>query len=900
MKKTLAWFVIFLFTSLSLIFISISVLFASPSTSLKLVNLLAPELGVRTLDYEVDLSLNPQSSAPYLKPQLEVSSFDFSSSEAEFKASTILWEIVVSGGGDRIQLEQAALTLLEPLEGKPEATPLTDFNIVEFLWRIQSFAAFDLNLRNAQLKKDNELIKFDLVFSHKIGQDYAALSSAYRDLPLDVTVKNIWSSELSSLSSQVDLSLGQFVQATVKLDNEDSKAPSDLTAQLSVSLSELESVLPQGLLPQGLLQDVGLKSVSGGVELEVEGTIGANNLDFSQHQLNITADTPTEVSILLQGPEKKPGQADLTEPEILVAVTKPLILQWRDGIKMQQGDVELNIGLGPLSVQAQLSAGQCSLSYCPIESSLHIKPFVFDTAAVNKLQGAMGRLAPGSQLLADIPREQVSAQFDGLTYKGQIEWQDNRLSVAGKADVATSDLLFLAGASQGSLGAAKGESQDKESESELESLTVANVNLQLSSLDLKVEAVDGSLEIQLLDAIVSLDVKGLTSTAMPINLDGGLQLRDIKLEMSGGKYTVASAYQLQNVNWQWQKKSQPALLSLGDVSIRNGDIAVSGNVSTDLGTHLLNYKAEHSMGKRRGALKADFKLLELDDRSLKQQFTHWPYEFDVIAGDINLAATARWSGDPKLSYELFLEASLEDLTVHDGNIVGQGISSGFTFGIIDGQLSGTQDIPFTIRELDVGLPINNVAASVKLQSWDSIMLQQFSAHLLQGRVHGGVWLLQGQAGVFSSEAPWLLNIEALNIEELLKQADYTDLDATAVVDGALPVSLIDNQLQIKDGRLNSALPGVIRYQGLGESGNQLMGLVSEALSNYHYDSLSSTVAYGKDGDLDLGVKLKGVNPDMNNGQRINLNLNITDNIPSLMKSLQASRLITDTIEQGLN
>lgn len=896
MKKTLSWFFVFLLIALSLIFTVITVLFSSPSASLKLVNLLVPELGAQKLDYEIDVSLNLQASNPYLKPQVEVSSFEFVSPAAEFKVGTILWDVSVSDGGDSILFKQAIITLLEPLKDKPETEPIIDFNIVEFMGQIQAFAEFDLNLQDTQLKKDNEIINFDLALSHKVGQDDLALSSVYRDFPLDVVLKNVWSSKPSKLTSQLDFDLGQVVQATVKLKNEDSKAPIDLTAQLSVSHSKFESLLPKNLLPQGLLQSVGLKSISGTAQIEIEGKVAANNLDFPQHELIITADTSSAVSVLLQSPEKTTGQTDLAEPQFQVKVSKPLIVQWHNGIKMEQGGLQLNIDAGPLSVVTQLSAGQCSLLHCPIDSSLHIKPFVVDDAAVTSLLGVLDHLAPGAQLLADLPKEQLRAQFNGLAYKGQLEWQDNRLQAAGKVDAALSDILFSAGANRSSLGTAQGEPQDRE----FGGLTVADLNLQLSSFDLKVGTVDGSLEIQLLNAMVLSEVTGFRTAAMPINVDGALKLNDLSFEMSGGKYTVKGSYQLQNVNWQWQKISQPSLQSLGDISIRNGDVEASGIINTDLGMHLLSYSAEHSLNKHNGLLKTDIKLAELGDSPLKQQFTHWPYDFDLIAGNINLAANAHWNEEPKLNYSLFVKASLEGLTVHDGNIVGQGISTDFGLGITDGKLSGVQEIPFTINKLDIGLPINNIAASVKLESWDSIVLQQFSADLLQGRVQGGVWHLHGEDGVFSSDSPWLLNIETLNVEELLKQADYTDLEATAIVSGSLPVSLITNQLQIIDGTLNSAQPGVIKYQGLGESGNQLMGLVSEALSNYHYDSLNSTVTYGKNGDLELGVRLLGVNPDMNNGQRINLNLNISDNIPSLMKSLQASRLITDTIEQGLN
>jgi hypothetical protein len=47
------------------------------------------------------------------------------------------------------------------------------------------------------------------------------------------------------------------------------------------------------------------------------------------------------------------------------------------------------------------------------------------------------------------------------------------------------------------------------------------------------------------------------------------------------------------------------------------------------------------------------------------------------------------------------------------------------------------------------------------------------------------------------------------------------------------------------------------------------------------------------------VQLQGTNPDTNSGQRINLNLNISDNIPTLLRSLQAGRSITEAVEQQL-
>ena len=64
--------------------------------------------------------------------------------------------------------------------------------------------------------------------------------------------------------------------------------------------------------------------------------------------------------------------------------------------------------------------------------------------------------------------------------------------------------------------------------------------------------------------------------------------------------------------------------------------------------------------------------------------------------------------------------------------------------------------------------------------------------------------------------------------------------------------------------------------------------------------MNTEVFYDEDGELLLSVQLQGRNPDMNNGQEVNLNVNITDNIPSLLKSLQASRVITDELERFIS
>ena len=63
------------------------------------------------------------------------------------------------------------------------------------------------------------------------------------------------------------------------------------------------------------------------------------------------------------------------------------------------------------------------------------------------------------------------------------------------------------------------------------------------------------------------------------------------------------------------------------------------------------------------------------------------------------------------------------------------------------------------------------------------------------------------------------------------------------------------------------------------------------------DSLTASVDYTEDGDLKLGMRLEGINPDRDPNQPIILNLNVDNNIPQMLRSLQAVRSIEDILER---
>ena len=70
------------------------------------------------------------------------------------------------------------------------------------------------------------------------------------------------------------------------------------------------------------------------------------------------------------------------------------------------------------------------------------------------------------------------------------------------------------------------------------------------------------------------------------------------------------------------------------------------------------------------------------------------------------------------------------------------------------------------------------------------------------------------------------------------------------------------------------------------------------LEHFEFDSLVSDVSYEENGVLHLQMTLRGINPEQDPLQPIVLNLSVENNIPELLRSLQAVRSIEDILEQA--
>jgi hypothetical protein len=257
-------------------------------------------------------------------------------------------------------------------------------------------------------------------------------------------------------------------------------------------------------------------------------------------------------------------------------------------------------------------------------------------------------------------------------------------------------------------------------------------------------------------------------------------------------------------------------------------------------------------------------------------------------------ADSGWQLDGESSFNLSELAGVYSDTAFAGLSTKLDSAFGTTAGITVGPAQIQIDL------LEVGLPIENITSDYTLRP-DALSVDVSN---LQMHAFGGV--VKADPFTFEPEGErntLLLRAESIELTELLTLKEFDSIDLTGSIGAELPLIIEGTEVSIVDGRLTGDAPGgVIRYQpGIvpDTTGASAIGIVTEALSNFEYDTLTSTVGYSKDGDLVLQMKIAGRNPDMEGNRPVVLNLGVENNIPKMLRSLQAARAVEEILEKRI-
>lgn len=398
-------------------------------------------------------------------------------------------------------------------------------------------------------------------------------------------------------------------------------------------------------------------------------------------------------------------------------------------------------------------------------------------------------------------------------------------------------------------------------------------------------------------------------------------------DFSSGEYSASGAMALHAIDLTIAEQSK------GTLNLRTAGLAVSGpqwipavGIDADLGIdgdvltfstplQLHNGDAQmqlqtdgsYDLAAGAGQFRVQLPPLTLtgEGNSLSSYLAGWPYEADVMSGTLALdvsvemkpaAADAKQAGTA-------ITANTKLAVTDVAGFYMENFFRGLNTTIDATYDSSSASLPVTIPqstvmldELNVGLPITGIAIDYELSADNQIVnVNSIFARALDGTISG-----MNISYDFTKELnEFNLSFASLRLERMLELAEYEGIEASGAMSGDLPITVREGQIEIDAGRLFAEAPGgSIRYLNAPPAGgNPAMDLVNQALSNYQFQSLESAIDYTPDGELLLAMQLRGNNPDMNGGQAINLNLNISDNIPTLLKSLRAGRAIEDFLQE---
>lgn len=288
-------------------------------------------------------------------------------------------------------------------------------------------------------------------------------------------------------------------------------------------------------------------------------------------------------------------------------------------------------------------------------------------------------------------------------------------------------------------------------------------------------------------------------------------------------------------------------------------------------------------------------------RSLADTVTGWPAMLTVDSGSARLSAEVRVG--PEGDLDVDGRSHLEGVTGVFNRTAFSGLSGRILASLEDNRLTARfRDL--TAEQVNPGIPVNalrftgDYTAPVAKTLEGKLNVQQARARFLDGtlRVPPGVYDLAGNAGRIP------VQVQDISLGRLMEVYPAEGLDGSGLISGRIPLRISGDGVQVAQGRVSAESPGgwlkvpADKLQAM-LGGNQAMDVVVQALQNFHYSVLSSTIDYDETGKLTLDLRLEGKNPELRGGQPVVLNVNLEEDIPALLTSLQLSGRVNEAVTE---
>ncbi len=419
----------------------------------------------------------------------------------------------------------------------------------------------------------------------------------------------------------------------------------------------------------------------------------------------------------------------------------------------------------------------------------------------------------------------------------------------------------------------------------LVSLETPNLKKYLYQANLAINKEDRTLTGNL-----NLDSKDPLDLLEQLVLDFSLTEKNFNSKIHLISHSTTSIPFLPDSNWNLEANYQNNLLALSGMGI----LQFPQIVKTEL---IGNYNLLEQSGQL--GLKTDPSSALEARLAINQILKEIKVPINFSSGDVqtNLDFTLRQHELVQLNLDL----SANNLAGVAGKSIFSGLNGQHQLSLLSGVKSVTPE-KVTLEKISFGPEVSNLKGELSFsQNKDrlNINLENLSGNIFDGDI------TSKQISFIPSAKKnnLVLQINQINIEKVLQIYPQKNIQATGVLDGIIPLVFTSEGPLIEKSNLTARAPGgFIKYNSnetLGASTNNDLQFASKVLRNFHYNHLSADLDLNPDGKLQIELKINGRNPDLNFKQDVNVNLNIEENLPALLRSIQAISGIDSKIRKML-
>ncbi|MFA0810662.1 intermembrane phospholipid transport protein YdbH family protein [Microbulbifer epialgicus] len=375
---------------------------------------------------------------------------------------------------------------------------------------------------------------------------------------------------------------------------------------------------------------------------------------------------------------------------------------------------------------------------------------------------------------------------------------------------------------------------------------------------------------------------------------GDINLSNINLKITQGAIELNSNFVGKDLEIQ-TPENYSAKASLKGAFSLQGD-KIEGNSQLIVGSIKVDSDWQHNMELATGTIHFSIPEVIFDPQHNLRQAIHG-LPVDIVSGKLSAKGTASWPQQP----QDILRLSLNNIAAVYKDSFATGVEGDVLIKAADGHWVTPKPQSLSIQSIDAGLPLENIHFSLSLDKNQNLILRNLSADFLNGKVttEALVWNLANE------ERSSTLYAQDVSLEQLALETESENFKASGRLNLTIPITTGPDGITVKNGHLEALKPGGrLRYYGAFSpqmlADNPQLKLIANALEDYDFRSLEGSMEYPPNGDLQLRLKLVGRSESVDSERDLVINLNLENNIPAMLRSLQASRDLTEALEMRLD